>query len=165
MKEIKADVHRSRIAGVIQALKESGLRDFGGESGGRSVTVYEVKGSLEPQDSDEQHYSMDLAEAVVHQFKLELISEDAITDRLVDVIRTAARTGQENAGCGSAWSTWNAWGRSTGREVRMVRRGREDGGPADVCSAARRMKALSGPCPAVPVCPRQRSTLGEASYQ
>ncbi len=98
MKEIKAYVHRSRIAGVIQALKESGLCEFGGQSGGRNVTVYEVKGSLEPQDSEEQHYSMDLAEAVVHEFKLELICEDALADRLVDVIRTAARTGQENAG-------------------------------------------------------------------
>jgi len=98
MKEIKAYVHRSRVAGVIQALKESGLCDFGGQSGGRNVTVYEVKGSLEPLDDDEQHYSVDLAEAVIHEYKLELICEDALADRLVEVIRKTARTGQDNAG-------------------------------------------------------------------
>ncbi|MCC6611642.1 MAG: P-II family nitrogen regulator [Burkholderiales bacterium] len=98
MKEIKAYVHRSRIAGVIRALKESGLCDLGGESGGRNVTAYEVKGSLEPLEEGEQHYSIDLAERVVHEFKLELICEDALADRLVEIIRTTARTGQENAG-------------------------------------------------------------------
>jgi nitrogen regulatory protein P-II 1 len=62
------------------------------------VTVYEVKGSLEPLDDQEQHYSIDLAEAVVHEFKLELICEDALADQVVEVIRTTARTGQETAG-------------------------------------------------------------------
>jgi nitrogen regulatory protein P-II 1 len=98
MKEIKAYVHRGRIAGVIRALRESGLCDFGGRTGGRNVTVYEVKGSLDPLEPDEQHYSLDLAEAVVHEFKLELICEDHQADQLVELIRMAARTGQENAG-------------------------------------------------------------------
>ncbi len=98
MKEIKAYVHRTRIAAVVRALRESGLCDFGSQPGGRNVTVYEVKGSLDPLDPDEQHYSMDLAEAVVHEFKLELFCDDALADRLVDIVRAAARTGQANAG-------------------------------------------------------------------
>lgn len=98
MKEIKAYVHRSRIAGVIQALRESGLCDVDGRSGGRNVTVYEVKGTLEPLGDDEQHYSIDLAEAVVHEFKLELMCEDTLVERVLEIIRTTARTGQENAG-------------------------------------------------------------------
>jgi len=98
MKEVKAYVHRNRVAEVLQALKASGLCRFDGRSGGRNITVYEVKGSLAPVGSDEEHYSLELAEAVVHEFKLELICEDALADRIVEIIRTAAQTGQETAG-------------------------------------------------------------------
>ena len=76
MKEIKAYVHRSRIADVIAALKESPA--WGGERGGRrhNLAIYIVKGSLLPLDSNEQHYSMDLGDEVVNEYKLELLCED-----------------------------------------------------------------------------------------
>ena len=77
MKEIKAYVHlhRSRIADVIAALKDSPA--CGGERGGgrHNLAVDIVKGSLLPLDSDEQHYSMDLGDEVVNEYKLELLCE------------------------------------------------------------------------------------------
>ena len=98
MKEIKAYVHRSRIADVIAALKDSPA--WGGERGGRrhNLAVYIVKGSLLPLDSDEQHYSMDLGDEVVNEYKLELLCEDGEVDEIVAAIQASARTGQAVAG-------------------------------------------------------------------
>ena len=98
MKEIKAYVHRSRIADVIAALKESPA--WGGERGGRrhNLAIYIVKGSLLPLDSDEQHYSMDLGDEVVNEYKLELLCEDGEVDEIVAAIQASARTGQAVAG-------------------------------------------------------------------
>ena len=98
MKEIKAYVHRSRIADVIAALKDSPA--WGGERGGRrhNLSVYVVKGSLLALDSDEKHYSMDLGDEVVNEYKLEMHCSDEYADQLVEVISRVARTGQVTAG-------------------------------------------------------------------
>jgi nitrogen regulatory protein P-II 1 len=98
MKEIKAYVHKSRIADVIAALK--GSPAWGGErgSGRHNLAAYLVKGSLLPLDNDERHYSMDLGDEVVNEYKLELLCEDAEADALVDALLGAARTGQSIAG-------------------------------------------------------------------
>jgi len=98
MKEIKAYVHRSRIADVIAALK--GSPAWGGTRGGRrhNLAVYIVKGSLLPLDSHEQHYSMDLGDEVVNEYKLELLCEDGEVEPLMAAITSAARTGQTVAG-------------------------------------------------------------------
>ena len=98
MKEIKAYVHRSRIADVIAALKDSPA--WGGQRGGRrhNLAVYIVKGSLLPLDSDEQHYSMDLGDEVVNEYKLEVLCEDGEVEPLMAAITEAARTGQAIAG-------------------------------------------------------------------
>jgi len=98
MKEIKAYVHRSRIADVIAALKDSPA--WGGPRGGRhhNLAVYVVKGSLPPLDSEEQHYSMDLGDEVVKEYKLELLCEDGEVEPLKAAITAAARTGQAVAG-------------------------------------------------------------------
>ena len=98
MKEIKAYVHRSRIADVIAALKDSPA--WGGARGGRrhNLAVYIVKGSLLPLDSDEQHYSMDLGDEVVNEYKLELICADDEVDEIINALQTAGRTGQSVAG-------------------------------------------------------------------
>lgn len=98
MKEIKAYVHKSRIADVITALKTSPA--WGGESGDKrhNLAVYVVKGTLLPLDSDERHYSMDLGDEVVNEYKLDLLCEDSEVDALVDAMVGAARTGQAVAG-------------------------------------------------------------------
>ena len=98
MKEIKAYVHRSRIADVIAALKESPA--WGDERGGwrHNLAIYIVKGSLLPLDSNEQHYSMDLGDEVVNEYKLELLCEDSEVEPLKAALVEAARTGQAVAG-------------------------------------------------------------------
>jgi nitrogen regulatory protein P-II 1 len=98
MKEIKAYVHRSRIADVIAALKDSPA--WGGERGGRrhNLAVYVVKGSLLSLDSDEKHYSMDLGDEVINEYKLELLCEDSEVEALSATLMAAARTGQAVAG-------------------------------------------------------------------
>lgn len=98
MKEIKAYVHRSRVADVIAALKDCPA--WGGARNGRrhNLAVYIVKGSLMPLDSNEQHYSMDLGDEVVNEYKLEMLCEDAEVDELVVALHCAARTGQAVAG-------------------------------------------------------------------
>lgn len=98
MKEIKAYVHRSRIADVIAALKASPV--WGGERGAsrHNLAIHVVKGSLLAQDLQEQRYAMDLGDEVVNEYKLELICEDGEVDQFVAAIAVAARTGQGVAG-------------------------------------------------------------------
>jgi nitrogen regulatory protein P-II 1 len=98
MKEIKAYVHHNRIADVIAALKASPSWTAAGNGSQHNLAVYIVKGSLVAIDNDEKHYSLDLGDAVINEYKLELLCEDTDVDELVNAIRTAARTGQPNAG-------------------------------------------------------------------
>jgi nitrogen regulatory protein P-II 1 len=60
--------------------------------------VYVVKGSLNPIDDHERHYSMELGGEVVNEYKLELLCEDAHVDEMVNIIRRTGRTGQPCAG-------------------------------------------------------------------
>jgi nitrogen regulatory protein P-II 1 len=98
MKEIKAYVHRNRVADVIAALKNCPA--WRGRQGDRrhNLAVYLVKGSIMPLDSGETHYSMDLGDEVVNEYKLELLCEDAEVDVILEALHAAARTGQEVAG-------------------------------------------------------------------
>lgn len=98
MKEIKAYVHGSRVADVIAALKDCPA--WGSVRAGRrhNLAVYVVKGSLLPLDPNEQHYSMDLGDEVVNEYKLEMLCEDTEVDEIVAVVQASARTGQAVAG-------------------------------------------------------------------
>ena len=98
MKEIKAYIHNHRIADVIHALKESGQCNANAGTGCRNLSVIPVQSLLKAVDAKEQHYSIDLAEAVINESKLDLICEDDQVDELVDIIGRAARTGQAEAG-------------------------------------------------------------------
>ncbi len=97
MKEIKAYVQRDRIADVIEALKECPA--WGGERGDRrhSLAVCVVK-SLLPLDSEQRHYSMDVGDEVLDEYKIELVCDDAEVDPLVDALVAAARTGRSVGG-------------------------------------------------------------------
>lgn len=90
MKEIKAFIHSSRIAAVLEALKLS--------DGAHNINVASVQSLLPPLDASEQRYSMDLAEPVIHEYKLELLCEDGQAALLARVIADTARTGQAEAG-------------------------------------------------------------------
>ncbi|MFY9327211.1 MAG: P-II family nitrogen regulator [Georgfuchsia sp.] len=97
MKEIKAYVHRNRVADVIAALKGSAAWSATGTDD-HNLTLYMVKGSLLALDKGERHYSLDLGDEVVDEYKLELHCEGGHVDELVEVIRTSARTSQTNSG-------------------------------------------------------------------
>lgn len=97
MKEIKAYIHRSRIADVISALKSSVEWTAVG-SGEHNLTIYMVKGSLVPLDEGERRYSVDLGDEVINEYKLELHCSDDHVDELVKIIVAAGRTGQANSG-------------------------------------------------------------------
>ena len=98
MKEIKAYLHRSRVADVITALEES--TGWGGHGGNRrhNLVVYIVKGSLMPLGAREQLYSVDLSEEIINEYKLELLCEDHEVEAIVASITLAGRTGQPVAG-------------------------------------------------------------------
>ncbi len=98
MKEIKAYIHDYRIADVIRALKESGQCNANAGAGCRNLTVIPVQSLLKALDAREQHYSVELAEEVINESKLELICEDHQVDELLGIIERAARTGQTEAG-------------------------------------------------------------------
>lgn len=98
MKEIKAYIHNHRIADVIRALKESGQCNANAGTGCRNLVVIPVQSLLKAVDAREQHYSIELAEAVINESKLELICEDHQVDELLGIIGRAARTGQAEAG-------------------------------------------------------------------
>lgn len=89
MKEIKAFVHRNRIADVVHALKAA---DF------RNISVIDVKGMLKALDFQEQEYSVEIGEKIITEVKLELVCESDKVNLAVEIIRRHGRTGQPNAG-------------------------------------------------------------------
>ncbi|MFC6282126.1 MULTISPECIES: P-II family nitrogen regulator [Polaromonas] len=97
MKEIKAYIHRNRVAEVINALKSS-VAWTTMSNDEHNLTAYMVKGSLVPLDEGERRYSVDLGDEVIDEYKLELHCSEQHVDELVKLIVASARTGQANAG-------------------------------------------------------------------
>ena len=93
MKEIKAFIHRNRIAEVIHALGQAGLC-----RAPYRLSVIDVKGTLDPLDDRERVYSVELGEQVINEVKLELVVEEERVEEAVALIREHARTGQPEAG-------------------------------------------------------------------
>jgi len=90
MREIKAYVHRNRIADVVTALYDAGFRN---------LTVVDVVGMLKALDSQEQSYSVSIGQKVITEVKLELVCEDeSKTAEAISLIREHAKTGQPDAG-------------------------------------------------------------------
>ncbi len=89
-REIKAFIHRNRIADVVDALYQAGFRN---------LTVIDVQGLLKALDSKEQRYSVEIGQKVITEVKLELVcaGEDRMHQAL-KLIQEHARTGQEHAG-------------------------------------------------------------------
>ncbi len=93
MKEIKAFIHRNRIADVLHALKNCTFC-----AGRCNLSINDVTGTLQALDNKEQNYSIELGEGVITEVKLELICEDERVDEAILLIRENARTGQSLAG-------------------------------------------------------------------
>ncbi len=98
MREIKAYVRQHRIADVLDALRNSGLCDASDRPGSDNITVVRVERPVADSDLSQQRYSLELAEPIIAEFKLELVCSDDRTDALVEVIAKAARTGSSEAG-------------------------------------------------------------------
>ena len=98
MKEIKAFVHKNRISAVIEAIRAANILPEGDSGDSRNINVATVQSLLKAVDVAEQRYSMDLAEPIIEEYKLECLCEDLHADRLVQVIAMAGRTGQAEAG-------------------------------------------------------------------
>jgi len=93
MKEIKAFIHRNRIADVLHALKNASYC-----KGACNLSVIDVAGSLQALDDKERDFSIELGEGIITEVKLELICEDERADEAIALIRENARTGQPLAG-------------------------------------------------------------------
>ncbi len=89
MKEIKAFIHRSRVADVVHALKAAGFQN---------ISVVDVQGMLKALDARERRYSIEIGEMVITEVKLELVCAMDDVGKAVDVIRRHARTGRQDAG-------------------------------------------------------------------
>lgn len=98
MKQIKAFIHKDRISEVLAALNASGCRASNDVVGCRNINVAAVQSLIAPTEGEEQHYSMELAEPVVREWKLELFCEDEQSDELARIIAEAARIGRGIAG-------------------------------------------------------------------
>jgi len=93
MKEIKAFIHRNRIADVVHALKNSHFCE-----GRCNLSINDVAGTLKALDNKEQNFSIEFGEDIITEIKLELICEDERVDDAISLIREHARTGQSLAG-------------------------------------------------------------------
>lgn len=90
MKEIKAFVHRNRIADVVRALEQAGFRN---------LSVIDVKGMLKALDHKEQEYSVEIGEKVITEVKLELVCDThERAAAAARIIQEGAETGQPEAG-------------------------------------------------------------------
>ena len=90
MQEIKAFVHRNRIADVVSALSSAGFK---------RLSIIDVQGLLRALDSKEQQYSVEIGQKVVTEVKLEVVCEnESRTTEAISLIREHATTGQPEAG-------------------------------------------------------------------
>jgi len=89
-KEVKAFIHRNRVADVVNALNAAGFRN---------ISVVDVQGLLQAMSSKEQDYSVEIGQKVVNEVKLELVCDnDSRTAQAVKAIRDNAKTGQSSCG-------------------------------------------------------------------
>lgn len=90
IQEIKAYIHRNRIADVVNALYNAGFNN---------LAIIDVEGLLKALDSKEQKYSVEIGRKVITEVKLELVCDDEKrTADAIAIIKKHARTGQPKAG-------------------------------------------------------------------
>ncbi len=91
MLEIKAFVRVNMVDKVLQALASAGISN---------ITVIDVRAIWTDQQERprEMHYSLELAERYMNVAKVETLVSDADGDRVMELIREAARTGRPGDG-------------------------------------------------------------------
>ncbi len=94
MKQIKAFIHPHRVSFVTEALRNSGLCDISNGVNCHHLTVSTVQRLYTGKNTSEQHYSLDLAEPVVAEAKLEFICEDEFAPQLIELIVQSGKPAQ-----------------------------------------------------------------------
>jgi nitrogen regulatory protein P-II 1 len=94
MKQLKAFIHPHRVRFVTEALRNAGVCDISNGTGCYNVTVSTVQRLYSGADQGQQQYSVDMAEPVVAEAKLELICEDDLAPMLVELIVQAGKPSQ-----------------------------------------------------------------------
>jgi nitrogen regulatory protein P-II 1 len=88
MKQITAFMHHVRSAAVVEALRDAGYKN---------ITLFDVKGTLEPISESERAYSTD-AGVVISEVRISLVCEDSQVDDVTGIIRAVGRIGQSVSG-------------------------------------------------------------------
>ncbi len=89
-REVKAFIHRSRVADVVHALNNAGFQN---------ITVVDVQGTLNALSNHGAHYSVEIGQKVVQEVKLELVCDnESRVAEAVRVIRENGKTGKPSAG-------------------------------------------------------------------
>ena len=91
MLEIKAFVRVNMVDKVLQALETAGISN---------ISVIDVRAiwTDKRERPREMHYSMELAERYMNVAKVEALVKDEDGDRVMELIRGAARTGRPGDG-------------------------------------------------------------------
>ena len=89
MKEVKAYIRHHMIGKVVEALEQAGYTD---------MTLIDVKGITAGLKGEDYHYSLELAEKYMNVVKLEIVCRDQDAERIAEIIKTSAHTGQKGDG-------------------------------------------------------------------
>ena len=82
MKEVRAYVHRTRVGEVIAAIKSTPAWS----SRRHNLALYVVKGMLMPLGTLEQHYSVEVEDEVINEYKIEVLCEDDEVAAIVEAV-------------------------------------------------------------------------------
>lgn len=89
MKEIKLYLRKKRVDAVVHALREAGVTHM-------TITHVHTVGSL--VDPEKVRISFESGTTYTEHAKLELVCPEPEVNRLIEVIETAARTGDQGDG-------------------------------------------------------------------
>ncbi|HEY0913302.1 MAG TPA: P-II family nitrogen regulator [Solimonas sp.] len=89
MKQIKAFVHRNRVADLIHELAATGFH---------RLSLFEVKGLLRALNAREQEFSVEFGGQVISEVQMELFCEDADLPKAAEIFQRVGRTGRSDAG-------------------------------------------------------------------
>lgn len=99
MKAIKPCVHSQSIAEVIVELREFAQYGLSAASECRNRTIFALPEILKPDNVKAPRYSVDRAQEVTEELKLELLDEDAQAVPLIGLIPRSARTSHGYGSC------------------------------------------------------------------
>ena len=91
----------TKVEAIIQTSKLEAVKDALHESGVEGMTVFEVRGHGRQKGHTEFYRGREYTVDLIPKIKLELVLPDAIVDKAVLAIVTAARTGK--IGDGKVW--------------------------------------------------------------